>query len=76
MDLNDWIPPGCGCTLEQAVGINNRGQIAITTRDLATRSVRALLLTPTRLFRAEAAEASGVDRDPPARETQRRSSVQ
>jgi probable HAF family extracellular repeat protein len=44
VDLNDFLPPGSGWTLESAIGINARGQIAGSGRYAGQR--RAFLLTP------------------------------
>jgi uncharacterized membrane protein len=46
VDLNTRVPENSGVTLVEAVGINDKGQIAATGR-FATSSARPFLLTPT-----------------------------
>jgi hypothetical protein len=45
-DLQNLIPVGSGFVLENATGINNKGQIVVNAYTTSTYAHHALLLTP------------------------------
>ena len=45
-NLNNLIPPGTPCQIQDATAINNSGQIVANANETATNQTHALLLTP------------------------------
>ncbi len=46
-NLNNLIPAGSGCQIQNATGIKDNGQIVANADDTATGQTHALLLTPS-----------------------------